>query len=300
MSRLKLKPEVIASLAVMFATMFVQTSNASNMCSTEATRIRFSNIQLNTGVRLHYAEQGERGGPVVLMLHGFTDSWFSYSRVLKSMDPKYHVYVLDQRGHGDSDQPRNGYTPRVLADDVLAFMNAIGINEATVVGHSMGSFVAQHIATLEPERVKKLVLIGSAPSVKNTAVYGLQRDINALSDSVPEKFVRDFQVGLLVQPVPDDFINSIIAESRRLPARIWKEVIKDLLTGADAELAKIKSPTLIVWGREDGLVPLSEGERFHKDIAGSTMIVFDQCAHVPNIEKAGEFNAAVIKFLGAQ
>jgi pimeloyl-ACP methyl ester carboxylesterase len=54
-----------------------------------------------------------------------------------------------------------------------------------------------------------------------------------------------------------------------------------------------------VWGREDGLVPLSEGERLHKDIAGSTMIVFDQCAHAPNLEKAGEFNAAVIKFLSA-
>jgi len=297
MSRLKLKPEVIASLAVMFATMFVQTSNASNMCSTEATRIRFSNIQLNTGVRLHYAEQGERGGPVVLMLHGFTDSWFSYSRVLKSMDPKYHVYVLDQRGHGDSDQPRSGYTPRELANDVLAFMNAIGINEATVVGHSMGSFVAQHIATLEPERVKRLVLIGSAPSVKNSAVLGLQRDINALSDSVPEKFVRDFQVGMVVQPVPDDFINQVIAESRRLPARLWKEVIKDLLTGADAELTKIKSPTLIIWGDGETVFLRKEQDALLSGISKSELRVYEQTGHSPTWELPERFARDLQQFI---
>ena len=66
----------------------------------------------------------------------------------------------------------------------------------------------------------------------------------------------------------------------------------------DETVKKIKNPTLIIWGRQDGLVPLSEGEQFNKDIAGSKLIVFDQCGHVPNFEKAGEFNAAVLKFLG--
>ena len=70
---------------------------------------------------------------------------------------------------------------------------------------------------------------------------------------------------------------------------------EDLL---DETVKTIKRPTLIVWGREDGLTPLSDGERFNKDIAGSRLVVFDQCGHVPNFEKAVEFNAAVIKFLG--
>jgi pimeloyl-ACP methyl ester carboxylesterase len=70
----------------------------------------------------------------------------------------------------------------------------------------------------------------------------------------------------------------------------------------DDTVKTIKRPTLIIWGRQDGLVPLAEGEHFNKDIAGSKLIVFDQCGHVPNFEKAGEFNAAVLKFLseGAQ
>ena len=65
----------------------------------------------------------------------------------------------------------------------------------------------------------------------------------------------------------------------------------------DDAVKTIKRPTLIIWGRQDGLLALADGERFNKDIAGSKLIVFDQCGHVPNIEKPGEFNAAVLKFL---
>ena len=65
----------------------------------------------------------------------------------------------------------------------------------------------------------------------------------------------------------------------------------------DDVVKTIKRPTLIVWGRQDGLVPLADGERFNKDIAGSKMIVIEQCGHVPNFEKPGEFNAALLKFL---
>ena len=68
----------------------------------------------------------------------------------------------------------------------------------------------------------------------------------------------------------------------------------------DARVKNIKEPTLIVWGRQDGLVPLSDGERFKREIANSNLIVFDQCGHVPNVEKAAEFNAAALKFLTGQ
>ena len=282
MCRIKLNSR-LTLLVVMLVTMFVESSYAATTTSTEPTP-RFSNIQLRTGVRLHYAEQGDRSGPVVLMLHGFADSWFSYSRVLKAMDPKYHVYVLDQRGHGESDQPQTGYTPREMAEDVVAFMNAKGINEATIVGHSMGSFVAQHVATLEPQRVKKLVLIGSAPSLKNRVVLALQKDVNALSDSVSERFVRDFQEGMLVQSVPDEFMNTVIAESRRLPARLWKEVIKGMLTGTDAELAKIKSPTLIIWGEGETVFLRKEQEALVSRIANSELDVYEETGHSPTWE----------------
>ena len=69
---------------------------------------------------------------------------------------------------------------------------------------------------------------------------------------------------------------------------------------ATKQVKTIKQPTLIIWGKQDGLTPIADGERFRSDIANSTMLVFDQCGHAPNIEKAMEFNAAVLKFLGGR
>ena len=106
--------------------------------------------------------------------------------------PKYRVYVLDQRGHGDSDRPSRGYLFSDFAADVLAFMDAKGLDAATIVGHSMGSFVAQHVASIAPERVSRLLLIGSASTVRNEVVFGLQREVRNLSDPIPAQFAREF------------------------------------------------------------------------------------------------------------
>jgi pimeloyl-ACP methyl ester carboxylesterase len=70
---------------------------------------RFADVQLATGVRLRYAELGDPGVPPMILLHGYTDSWFSYSRVLPTLAARHHVFALDQRGHGDSDRPAHGY-----------------------------------------------------------------------------------------------------------------------------------------------------------------------------------------------
>ena len=78
-----------------------------------------------------------------------------------------------------------------------------------------------------------------------------------------------------------------------------KQIIPKSIDKLIAKYPKITVPTLIIWGREDGLTPLADGQRFNKDIAGSKLVVLDQCGHVPNLEKPGEFNAAVLKFLSA-
>ncbi len=76
---------------------------------------RFADVTLATGVRLRYAEQGDRGGPAVILLHGYSDSWFSWSRVMPLIPARYHVIAPDQRGHGDSDKPEGGYAMRDMA-----------------------------------------------------------------------------------------------------------------------------------------------------------------------------------------
>lgn len=100
--------------------------------------VQFATTPLSTGPRLHYAEQGDPGGEAIVFLHGYSDSWFSFSRVLPLLAPSYHAFAPTQRGHGDSDKPECCYTPEDFAADVDAFMDAVGVEEATVVGASTG------------------------------------------------------------------------------------------------------------------------------------------------------------------
>src|ERR671933_1202855 len=133
--------------------------------------VQFSTTQLATGVTLHYVEKGDPTGEAIVFLHGYSDSWFSFSRVLSLLSPVYHAFALTERGHGDSDKPECCYTLDDFADDVDAFMDAVGIEEATLVGHSTGAVTAQRVALIYSRRVSRLVMI-SAQSV-NEAVLGL-------------------------------------------------------------------------------------------------------------------------------
>jgi non-heme chloroperoxidase len=133
---------------------------------------------LSTGVCLHYAERGDPTGEAIIFLHGYSDSWFSFSRMLPLLLPKYHAFALTQRGHGDSDKPRCCYTPEDFASDVDAFMAAVGIEQATVVGASTGALFAQRVALDYPRRVRRLVLV-AAQTPANEAVMGLVEEVRA-------------------------------------------------------------------------------------------------------------------------
>src|SRR5262245_60837431 len=103
--------------------------------------LRFGRARLRTGPELHYAEQGDSGADAILFLHGWPDSWFSFRRVLPLLPPRYRALAVSQRGFGDSERPASGYGIHDVAEDAAAFLDAVAIRRATVVGHSFGSFV---------------------------------------------------------------------------------------------------------------------------------------------------------------
>jgi non-heme chloroperoxidase len=255
-------------------------------------------VLLKTGVRLRYAYQGDPNGIPVIMLHGYTDSWFSYSAILPLMDQKYRVYVLDQRGHGDSDRPVGGYAMQQFAGDVIAFMDAMKIANATIVGHSMGSFVAQHVAVEAPERVKQLVLVATATTIHtNDLVRQPQREVNALTDPVPEKFVHDFQVSTAFQPLSNDFFRTVLKESMKLPAHVWREIIAEMmLPEAGVELKKIKTPTLVIWGDKD-FFPRSEQDALVAALPKATLKVYKDTGHATHWERPEQFATDIQAFL---
>jgi non-heme chloroperoxidase len=239
---------------------------------------------LSTGVRLHYAERGARGGEAIIFLHGYSDSWFSYSRVLPLLSPSYHAFALTQRGHGDSDKPDCCYTPHDFAADVDAFMDAVGIDEATLVGASTGALFAQRMALSYPRRVSRLVLIApQTPAHENEALSGFREEVRTLEDPVPPEFVKEFQESTIYHPVPQEFLDTVVSESLKLPAHVWRDYLEQAVLSIDhdyvVELREIKAPTLNLWGEQDALFPREEQERLAAAIPGATLRVYPDTGH---------------------
>src|SRR5215213_2939957 len=244
--------------------------------------VQFSTTQLATGVTLHYAEKGDPTGEAIIFLHGYSDSWFSFSRVLPLLAPSYHAFALTQRGHGDSDKPECCYTPDDFAADVDAFMDAVGIEEATLVGASTGALFAQRVALSYPRRVSRLVLVGPQTPA-NESVMGLVEEVRALEDPVPPEFVREFQESTVYQPVPQEFLDTVVSESLELPARVWRDYMEQAVLSIDHDyvvgLREIDVPTLILWGEQDSLFPREEQERLAGAIPGATLKVYPETGH---------------------
>ena len=260
---------------------------------------RFADIRLATGVRLRYGSQGDANGPTVILLHGYSDSWFSWSRVLPRIPTRYRAIAPDLRGHGDSEQPDGGYAMRDLAGDVLALMDALGIASASVVGHSMGSFVAQQVALAAPSRVERLVLVGSASSVHSMpGVAAFAEAVYALQDPVPEAFAREFQVSTIHHPVPDEFLDTAVATSLRLPARVWRGILAGMLATAPAPgLAGLRVPTLVLAGERDTIFPAAAQRELLARLPGARSVTYPSTGHAPHWERPEIVVADLVAFL---
>ncbi|HEV7903776.1 MAG TPA: alpha/beta fold hydrolase, partial [Pyrinomonadaceae bacterium] len=144
--------------------------------------------------------------------------------------------------------------------DVLAFMDALNIPKATIVGHSMGSFIAHKFAVENSRRVKRLVLVGGSPTMAgNEVVAGLNDFVQTLEDPVDPQFVRDFQASTYANPIPAEFLDTAVSESLKLPATVWKQTLAGMVAeDYSAQLGQIKSPTLILRGDNDGIFSLQD------------------------------------------
>ena len=255
-------------------------------------------VLLANGVTLEYAERGQGNGQVVIFLHGYTDSWYSFSRILELLPIRYHGYALTQRGHGDSDKPPTGYEMSTLAADVVAFMDRFGIQKAAIVGHSMGSVVAQRVAIQYPNRVSKLVLVGSTPHGANDVVLDLLTFVQTLQDPIDPTFVRDFQVSTTFQTVPAGFLDRVVAESLKVPARVWKAALTGFVAADNREaLEEIQVPTLIVYGDRDSVFPYSDQLDLEAGIPNSRLLVYPQTGHGVHWERPDRFTADLADFL---
>src|ERR1044072_4466510 len=251
------------------------------------------------GQKIHYVEAGS--GPTVILLHGLGGSSQVWQFNIAALAEKYHVVVPDQIGFGKSEKPLVNYRIRTYVDFLDQFCKQLGIERASLVGNSMGGWIATAFTAAFPDRVDKLVL-GDA------AGYRPPKDLDTRSFYGLNPTTREGMKVLVAKVFYNKLFLTDAAIDQAIATRLAagdgytiNSITESIIRGEDFlddAVKTIKRPTLIIWGRQDGLVPLAEGEHFNKDIAGSKLVVFDQCGHMPNVEKPAEFNAAVLKFLG--
>jgi pimeloyl-ACP methyl ester carboxylesterase len=265
---------------------------------------------LAAGVATNYHEAGQ-GFPVVL-IHGSgpgVSAWANWSRTIPYLAERLHVFAYDQLGFGYTELPRTGeqsYGLERWREHLIAFMDAVGIRQAHLVGNSMGAAVALAAAIRHPERVARLVLMG-ATGVR----FRLTRGLDAVWGYRPG--LEEMKRLLNLFAYHRELVSDQLAELRyrasirpgmqeafasMFPAPRQRGV--DALAAYESRLAEVQAPTLIIHGRDDRIIPLSTSLKLLKTIKHAQLHVFGECGHWTQIEYAAEFNRLVRDFLTAQ
>jgi non-heme chloroperoxidase len=256
-------------------------------------------VTLPSGVQVRYVERGAVDpSRVVILLHGFTDSSYSFQGLMDRLDPAIQAIAIDQRGHGDSSKPGCCYAPQDFAADVVAFMDARQIKAATIVGHSMGGVIAQLVAIRSPERVSGLVIVGSVPNFANPAVDGLLSAVKELSDPIDRKFAHEFQASTVFKPIDAGELERYVDVSMKVPARVWNDVLTQLVSvDLRADLPTIKARTLILWGDKDGVATRADQATLFREIPNATLKVYEGIGHSIHWEAPERVAADLAVFL---
>jgi pimeloyl-ACP methyl ester carboxylesterase len=262
--------------------------------------------------KLHVDDTGGSGRPVVL-IHGWPlsgESWSEQVPVLAGAG--YRVITYDRRGFGRSDKPKTGYTYDTLAEDLHTLLGALDVQDATLVGFSMGGGeVARYLSAYGPERVRNVVFAAAVtPYMEQTSdnpdgpltkaqaaemAAGLTKDQDAFYDQFTTQF---FSV---------DGVLKVTEEQRQEALALTRQADKNAAlqcmtafgtTDFRDDLAKVTVPTLVLHGDGDGTVPFEgSGARTHQAIPGSELVVLRGAPHGCNVSHAGEFNDALLQFL---
>jgi len=261
-------------------------------------KIRANDLNMN------YAEQGS-GEPLILIPF-LTADHACYAFQVEEYAKHFTCITVDPRGAGETDKPEGVYSTELFADDVAAFMQALGVNRAHIAGMSLGAATGMWLAAKYPEKVQSLSLHSGWTKTDlfiKTVVEGWQVMAKGLG-SVTEMVILGifpwcFTPGLYA--TKPDYLESVIAFVRGRPQQPVDAFLRqsDAVIAHDVEphLSKITAPTLITFGRYDMVTSTRFADRMKANIERTELIVFDDCAHAPNYEKVDEFNRETMAFL---
>ena len=261
-------------------------------------KVKANNITIN------YDQQGT-GEPLILIPYLAAD-YACYAFQVAEYSKHFTCISIDLRGTGESDKPENPYTTEHLADDVAAFMQAMGIPQAHVTGLSLGAAVGMWLAVKHPDMVTSLSLHSGWPksdAYLKAIVESLQVVAKALQ-SVPEMVIRALFPWCFTPELyaaKPEYIQSLGDFVRSRPAQSVASFLLQsnavITHDAEAQLSKITAPTLITFGRYDMATSTRFADPMKRAIRNSELLIFEGCSHAPLYENVAEFNAKTLQFL---
>lgn len=232
-----------------------------------------------------------------MLLHPWGESLRCFDRLIPSLPPALRVLSLDQRGHGGAEKPVGGYDLGSFAADVEAFMDAVGLDAAVLVGSSSGGYIAQQVAVDAPDRVTGLVLVGSPRSLHARPPFA--DEVERVRDPVDRAWVRESLTWFPRRhDVPDWYIEDRVHDGLRLPAHVWRDTMTGLITAAaPTEQGTITAPTLIISGACDDLLPGEDQRQLAAAIPGACLVVYRDTGHLVLWEQPDRVAADLTTFV---
>jgi pimeloyl-ACP methyl ester carboxylesterase len=258
-------------------------------------------------ITINYEQQGA-GDPLILIPYLAADH-ACYAFQVADYAKHFTCISLDLRGTGETDKPEGVYSTELLADDVAAFMQAMGIQKAHISGLSLGAAIGMWLGAKYPDRVRSLSLHSGWPKTDpfmKTVVEGWQVMAEALG-SVPEMVIQAIFPWCLTPELyasKPDYIQSLADFVRSRPAQPLSAFIEQsnavMSHDVEAQLARISAPTQITFGRHDQVTSTRFADRINGSIRDSELEIFEACSHAPIYERVDEFNQKTLAFLQRQ
>jgi pimeloyl-ACP methyl ester carboxylesterase len=266
-------------------------------------------IALPDGVTLAYIDTGNPTGPPVVLIHGYTDNARDWLPMLPYLSKRFRLILVDIRGHGKSSKPECCYTRLDFAYDIKLLLDALSIRQADVVGHSLGSIIAQTFAEYWPERTGRVVLISSTggrpPGSSAPPQFDYAAEIRKLKDPIDPD--SPFMIAWWDSPTPVDpeFIRRQRRDSAAIPLAVWLAVLDEGLPTATAyadlqsTLPRLKAPTLLIWGSKDPIMEEPVRKTLKDALPGAEVKIFEGLGHNPFWENPPAVARVINAFLGA-
>lgn len=265
------------------------------------------------GIRTRYWQMGESGPPVILV-HGLGASVEYWVRNVAAFAGHFRVYAVDIVGFGRTDKPPGfDYSFDNVADFMAAFLDAVGLDSVHWVGNSMGGLVVMVTATRHPERTRSVALVDAAGFGRQVTWLFRVMSIPMMGEvmlNLGTHGMRYLMRHLFANPaeVPSSWVSALVDIMR--PPDTRRAFLKVLRSGVDLWGVKrhvveivprlmdlYDFPTLVLWGRQDRILPFKQGLNALAKIPGAQLHVWDGAGHLPMLEKAASFNGVVLNWL---